>query len=98
MVRMFYSMMYYAFEIKSDMAQSVQFHRKLENGKTFQEIGVKDTLTLSKFLMQESSLALSWICPTYRLTYQKVTNFGSLKVKEAQMVRDFDLAVFNLRS
>jgi len=98
MVRLFYCMMYYAFEIKSDMEQSVAFHRKLENGKTVKEPGFEETLSLSQFLMKEKAFALGWISPSYRLTLDKVTSFGSLKVKEAQMVRDYDQAVFALKS
>lgn len=46
-VRLFYCMMFYAFEIKSDMEQSVEFHRKLEHGKSVPEPDCESSESLS---------------------------------------------------
>ena len=76
-MRLFFSLMFYAFEIQNDMTQSVVFYQRLD----------------SSYLRDHGPLRLPWAGPKYALDHAKVTSFGSCKIQEAQKVRDYDQAI-----
>ena len=66
-VRLFFALMFYAFEIQNDMTQSVLFYQWLDAG----------------YLREHGPLRLRWVGVKYVLDYQKVTSFGCCKIQEA---------------
>jgi hypothetical protein len=78
--------MYYAFEIRNDMSHSVNVFKRLD----------------TDFLRQNGPIPLNWCSPgaftkgqerTCQLDFTSVNKFGSCKIREAQIVKDFDQAI-----
>jgi len=74
-VRLLFAMMFYSFEIQNDMPLSVTIYSLLE-------AAANETL--------EWPIRQNWISNGYLLDRQRISSFGSCKIQEAQIVRDFD--------
>ena len=79
--RLFYSMMYYAFEIQNDMPLSVTIFHNFDRS----------------VLSQYGPIKLQWVQHDFVLDYQKVETFGSCKIVEAEKVRFYDQALNSLK-
>ena len=73
-VRFYYAMMFYAFEIKTNMSGSIGYYDKLD----------------IEYLQNHGPVLVPWASTSFALDKAQVFSYGCCKIKEAQVVKDFD--------
>jgi hypothetical protein len=74
-VRLYYALMFYAFEIKNNMHSSISYYLKLKNSSSnnsFQPVN------------------LSWVGMNFVIDEAKVSDYGGVKITKAQIVKSND--------
>eukprot|EP00347_Sterkiella_histriomuscorum_P021367 403334229 len=80
-IRFYHAMMFYSFEIKNDMHSSIRYYQKIEND-TLRRVG---------------KIQIPWVSTSFKIDENKLVQYGSCKIKEAQVVKDYDEALLALK-
>ncbi|CDW73908.1 UNKNOWN [Stylonychia lemnae] len=81
-IRFFNCMMFNSFEILNDMHSSIRY---------FQRLDIEQ-------LRQFGSVCLPWISSNYSIDEYKIAQYGSCKIKEAQVFKNNDVKLMELKS
>lgn len=83
-LRLVYASMYFAFEIKNDMMQSVNLYQQLQ-------------AFVSSLPGGKVSVRLPWVSRDYFLDNARMTEFGDFKIQQAKIFKDFDSGLLKLK-